>query len=126
MSPVAGLNIKLFVFLQKYRSRPSLTTYVHFQSQFFSTYRQNSKKSSVTFLGEDDRIIVLFFVLSISSGLRVGASRLASPKTEISTSSDSAGRPIAAGYTCSTGAFRFSHYKDFNCLYWGQFLLAMQ
>ena len=36
----------------------------------FSTYRQIFEKSSVNFLGEKKRNIVLFFELSISSGMR--------------------------------------------------------
>ena len=73
----------------------------------FSTYRQNFKKSLVSFLGEVVRNIVLNFEPSISSGLR-GGCRFASrhfPRPVILASCNFVGRPFIACYACSVVIF---------------------
>ena len=75
----------------------------------FSTYRQNFKKSLVSFLGEVVRNFVWNFEFSISSGLR-GGSRFAGrhfPKTVILASYNFAGRPFIACYACFFVFFPF-------------------
>ena len=100
MSSLAGLEKKVIQFSEKV---PILAIFDYLgplSKSIFSTYRQNFKKSLVSFLGIVVRNIVLNFEFSISAGLRRG-SRFASrhfPKPVISASCNFVGRPFVACY----------------------------
>ena len=70
MSSLASLNKNLFIFLQK-ASISAIFGYLGPHSKsFFSTHRQNFKKSLVVYLGEVAWNIVLNFEPSISKNVQ--------------------------------------------------------
>ena len=111
MSSVAGFKKKVIHFPAKV---PFLAIFDYLgpsSKSIFSTYRQNFKKSSVSFLGEVVRNIVLTFEASIFKKVRGGASRFASrhfPKSVILASCNFVGRPIVAHNACSIVIFHSS------------------
>ena len=110
MSSLAGLKKKLFIFPQKYRFWPVLTTWVHTQSQFSQRTGKISKNPWSVFWG---RLLgTLFYILSFLSSKRCGGgSRFASrrfPKSVILFSCNFVGRPFVACYACSIVILHFS------------------
>ena len=110
MSSLAGLK-KVIQFSAKV---PILAIFDYLgphSKSIFSTYRQNSKKSLVSFLGEVVRNIVLTFQLSIFKNLRGGASHFASrhfPKSVILASCNFVERPFVVCCACSIVIFHSS------------------
>ena len=70
MSSVAGLQKKLFNFLQKVLILAIFDYLGRHSKSIFSTYRRNFEKSLVSFLAEFVRNIMLNIELSVSAGLR--------------------------------------------------------
>ena len=116
MSSLTGLEKKVIQFSAKV---PILAIFDYLgppSKSIFSTYRQNFEKSSVIFLGEVVRNIVLIFQLSIFKNV-LGGSRFASrlfQKSVILASCNFVGRPFVACYAFSFVILHSSYKYVFN------------